>query len=195
MNQSRVDKSKSVYPVTSHFTELIEVNMKSKRSAAICSGLVFSMAAALPSLASATVIYEFAATSAVSGLPYGSFTYIAPTFISGIVNVPEIELAGCSVTFPTSGASCGTQLFDSLTYAAQSKVQVGFGTNLASTVYLFDADAFTALGTHTSLDPGYNQFASMTVSVSPVPEASVWSTLLVGLLVVSRVKRDRQTLL
>lgn len=151
--------------------------MKRFRNLATRAGLTaMALFTVVPSMATAAVTYDFVATSAVSGLPYGSFEYTAPSFLSGIVNIPASALTSCSVVAATS---CGVQLFDTLTYQAQGKNQIGFGSNLASTVYLFNGDAFNTLGTHVSLDPGYNQFASLTVTAVPEPE--IYAMMRLGL--------------
>jgi hypothetical protein len=142
----------------------------------------------LSTMANANVLYEFVSDGTISNPPFtslqGSFSYIAPNFITSFESVPLDRLRSCSASDSGLGSvPCGPPQF-SYDYAPP-ETTIGFGVlSPVTTYYLFyfAPSAFTSYGTFDS-NPVVGNDGVLRVSfttLAVVPEPATWAMLIAG---------------
>ena len=139
-------------------------------------------------VANAAVKYEFTALSTFASGPYtsvsGSFTYIAPDFITSNATVPLADLSSCSASNSVLGPlSCGDQSFAFDVFPPDVTIEFGVtGPATTSFDYYFNSTAFSTIGTHDTVLFGTDQAAELIVSqvAGAVPEMPTWALLVMG---------------
>jgi hypothetical protein len=149
------------------------------------TSLIFGAVAVamLPVIADAAVEYQFTAFDSDPIDPYtsisGSFTYIAPGFITSDTTAPLADLSSCSGSDSVLGPlNCLDQEF--AIDVSPPNTTVLFQLENVTVYYYFDQTAFSTVGVHDSILLGDAQSAELTVSILSVPEASTWAMLAAG---------------
>lgn len=127
--------------------------------------------------ADAAVKYDFTASSAYSGT-VGSFSYVAPSFLSGYNSIDSTNLLSCT---RADGVACsGAQEINNY---AGIYTQVAFNVgNNNQNYYYFDTSALNSFGTFNTVLFGASQAGTLTVSnfAAAVPEPATWAMMLAG---------------
>ena len=168
-------------------------------------GAVSAVALVLGSTAAqAGVRYDFQAfTSFATGNPMdtfsGSFSYLAPSFITSTRTIDVGDLSSCTATGNLGAATCRPQ--DIVIDAGFALVQFNFFTATAEPIgiaYYFNATDFAAAGNYDSQLLGADQFATLTVTNlggggPAVPEPSTWALMIGGFGLAGAALRRRRT--
>jgi hypothetical protein len=164
------------------------VSMHKFFAGAAASALLLTAAA---TSATASVRYDFTAFSSLPvGSPAetfsGSFSYIAPDFITPNTTVPLGDLTSCSVIGSLGPATCRDQFFS--TGLADGHETIGFGVSGVSggpaIFYYFAGTPFGAAGTYETDFFGDDQRGELVVTdLGPsggIPEPDTWSLMIAG---------------
>jgi hypothetical protein len=133
--------------------------------------------------AHASVAYVFTAYGSVLlnpslGTLTGTFTYIAPSFITPTETVPAADMASCSATFSVAGAaSCVSAEFDFFSPNDRIEFSADVDDTGATVFYYFPSNAFSTPGVYDTNTVPDNLGQLVVVSV---PEASTWAMTLIG---------------
>jgi hypothetical protein len=156
------------------------------RKSSIAGAFAFIIMA-VSTTANAAVKYEFTAFSTFPTGVYtsvsGSFTYIAPDFVTSNTFIAPADLASCSASDSVlNPLTCSSQGFAFDVSPPQTTILFGVsGPQDTSFDYYFDPTAFSTVGVHDTVFFGTDQAAQLAVSeVSSVPEISTWAMMLLG---------------
>ena len=164
----------------------------------LLAGAAAMLACALGAPADAAVRYDFTAlTSFDSGPGFGnisgSFSYIAPDFLTADTIVPAGSLESCTVTSTAGPATCWQQefAFDTVYFGVSAPGGEG------QFFYYFPLGAFGAVGAYdTFIHP--EQVGTLVVSRVAdgpgVPEPSAWAMLILGFGAAGSLIRRRRAL-
>lgn len=143
--------------------------------------------------ASAQVAYRFSGTfTDVHGTVSDAFTFVSPTFITGInppgtlTNTSSSLFTIASVAFLPGTPSVPTSLDG---FAVSHTIPPLYDGGTGITGYSFAHGAFGAFGTYTAVQGGNGITTTGTLTVSPVPEPSVVAALGLGAVAVLRRRK------
>ena len=156
---------------------------------AILGALSAAALAVCAASAQAAVRYDFVAQSSygvgqTNETFSGSFSYLAPTFITSSTTIPITALTSCSAVGSLGSATCRDQDFnvDPVYPWVHFKLQSAT-TGPVAIAYYFNASDFRTVGTHDSQLLGPQQFAQLTVTNlggGGVPEPTTWALMIGG---------------
>lgn len=172
-----------------------------KKTLIAAATLLGAFAATAP--ASAAVMYSFTALSSFDfgpgfGSVRGSWTYIAPGFITALTTLTVADLSGACEAFSTAGpTSCATQYFyPSPAFDIPNTAIIGFGTTIGATpFYQFQDSSFTTFGVHNTIRFGTTQQAILEVTDlggNALPEPATWALMIAGFGLVGLAVRRRR---
>lgn len=163
--------------------------------------LVLAMAAPA---AQASVRYDFNALSSfgigpnLDDIITGSFSFIAPTFITASTTVDPGDLAACAGSGTNGPVSCTTQVF--MPGGLYDQVQFGILSPASGDYHIyynFAPGAFTTVGTHNTVLFGADQQGVLTVTDlggggPGVPEPTTWALMIAGFGLTGSLLRRRR---
>ena len=132
-----------------------------------------------PITANAAVLYEFTAETNFADMLV-SFTLQTPDFISAATWFAPEDLLSCTETHPWGPEPCSPQYFQPNTDVDGVEYDL-LSVGLFQMTYLFNADAFSTVGTHGSVYYGPLESGHLIVSIVPVPEPGTLALLGLGL--------------
>ena len=140
---------------------------------------------AVSTTANAAIEYEFTAFSTFPAGAYtsvsGSFTYIAPDFITSDTRIDPADLASCSASDSLLLALSLAHLKVFCLMSLPPDHDSFWRNRTARHRVLLDPTAFSTIGVHDTVFFGTDQAAQLVASeASSVPEMSTWAMLVAG---------------